>query len=116
MALSDKALRLLLARVISSSPRSREQIADELSERLGHRVTKYMLDGFTSEGKGKPRFPAAWVQAFCQVVADDRLQRFIMGQRLRDLVRLGEVELEKKGLLRTFGHGRDRKKRLSCHK
>ena len=56
---SDKAARQLIARAIRQSVKSREKIADELSERLRRRVTKHMLNGFTSEVEGKPRFPVA---------------------------------------------------------
>ena len=113
---SDKAARQLIARAIKHSGKGREQIANGMSKRLGCRITLHMLNRFTSEAKGKARFPAAWVEAFCEVVGDDRLQRFIMGQRLRGLVRLGEVELEKKGLLGTFGRRRSRPTRSACRK
>lgn len=110
---SDKAVRRLINSAIRQSKKDREQIADELSRCLGLRVTKHMLNRFTSEAKGKARFPAAWVEAFCEVVADDRLQRSIMGERLRELVRLGEVRLEK---ISSPGRRRSRRSRTAWRK
>ncbi len=53
-----------------------------------------MLNDFTSECKKAVRFPAAWVEAFCSIVEDDRLQRLLLSPRLRMLIELAERELE----------------------
>lgn len=90
---ADSTLRALIAGVIKSSPKSREEIADELTGRLGTRVTAGMLRDFTAESKGKARFPAVWIPLFCDILGDDSLQRELLGPRLRQLLALAEAEL-----------------------
>jgi len=90
---ADVALRRLIAGVIKASPKSREQIADEMSLRLGMRVTAGMLRDFTAESKGKARFPAVWIPLFCDILGDDSLQRELLGPRLRQLLALAEADL-----------------------
>ncbi len=109
----DKAVRDHLK--VAMHRKDRIQIAEELSRVVGQKITLQQLNEWSAPAGGR-RISAFLVRPFCEVVGDDRLQRFIMGRRLRDLVRLGEVELEKKGLLRTFGRRRDHKKRRSCRK
>ncbi len=88
---SDPALRDLIADIIRRCPKKRPQLAEELSTALGQHITSFMLDCFTATGKS--RFPALFVQAFCDITGDDRLQRFVMGPRLRRLVEFAEAEL-----------------------
>jgi hypothetical protein len=88
---SDRALRDLIADIIRQSPKKRPQLAEELSEALGQHITSFMLDCFTATGKS--RFPAIFIQAFSDITGDDRLQRFVMGPRLRRLVEFAEAEL-----------------------
>ena len=58
-----------------------------------------MLDDFTSLSKGDAqtktpaRFPAAWIEAFCLVTGDDRLQLHVMGARNRRLIEFAKREL-----------------------
>lgn len=117
----DKALREHLSAAIQHARKralkDRPQIAEELSRVVGQRITMQQLNEWSAPS-GVRRFPAFLVRPFSEVVGNDLLQRFIMGGRLRDLVRLGEVALESDGLLGTYGHGRgrDRKKRRSCRK
>jgi hypothetical protein len=92
---SDQKLRQCLAEAMHSSPKNREQIAEELSARVGRRVTVHMLDDFSAPSKDN-RFPAAWVPAFCEITSDDAAQRFLMGPNLRTLVELGEHEISAK--------------------
>src|SRR5438552_18185230 len=66
--------------------KSREQIAAEMSERIGRTVTVHMLNDFTSESKVFVRFPAAWIVAFCSATGDERLQRLVLGDKLRKLL------------------------------
>lgn len=89
----DLRLRELLTQIIRQCPKKRTQIAEELSDSLGQRVTVHMLNDFTSESKKPARFPALFIVPFCRVTGDDRLQRFVMGPRLRKLVEFAEREL-----------------------
>lgn len=67
-----------------------------VSQRVGRierPITLSSLNDYTGRTKAGARFPAAYVAAFCEVVGDDSLQRLILGQRLRDLIDIGETEL-----------------------
>jgi hypothetical protein len=52
-----------------------------------------MLNDWTSEAKKPARFPASFVQAFCETTGDDRLARHVVSPRLRCLIELGEREV-----------------------
>jgi hypothetical protein len=51
-----------------------------------------MVDDWISP-KQRARFPAAFIEAFCEVIGDDTLQRHVMGARLRGIVELREQQL-----------------------
>jgi uncharacterized protein YjiS (DUF1127 family) len=91
--LPDQALRNLVTRIIKDSGISRREIAEELSRGVGRLISKRMLDEWTAgsnDSKVRSRFPASYVQAFCEVTNDTRLQRHLLGERLRELLSLGE--------------------------
>lgn len=93
----DLEVRALLKKVMANCPKSREQIAEEMTVRLRRKtpITKDMLDDQVgrSEGKARAKFPAAWVAAFCEVTANDELQRLLLSPRQKALLALGECEL-----------------------
>jgi hypothetical protein len=68
----DVAIRLRKAirQAISGSPKSREQLADELTEKLGAPITKAMLDTWTAESKPGHRFPAEYLPALTAACGD----------------------------------------------
>jgi hypothetical protein len=111
---TDAAVRELLRDVLHKvrnpqkvkNPKNRTQIAAELSRAVGSPVRVYMLDEYTADSRGecavnsrevgsrgKRRFPAAWVPAFCKITGDDRLQRLLLGEPLCCLLELGESAL-----------------------
>lgn len=90
---ADAALRRTVTEIIRRSTKSRAQIAEELGKRMHQRVTEHILNDFTSERKKAARFPAAFIEAFCEITGDDKLQRLVMGERLRKLVEFAEREL-----------------------
>ncbi|MGD1106941.1 MAG: hypothetical protein ABR865_07835 [Terracidiphilus sp.] len=94
---SDLEVRALLKGVMANCPKSREQIAEELTVRLRRKtpITKDMLDDQVgcSEGKARAKFPAAWVAAFCEITGNDELQRLLLSPRQNALLALGECEL-----------------------
>ncbi len=93
----DLEVRALLKKVMAGCRKSREQIAEELTARLRRKIaiTKDMLDDMVgcSEGKARAKFPAAWVAAFCEITANDELQRLLLSPRQNALLALGECEL-----------------------
>lgn len=87
----DGALRELVTALLKQCPnKKRPQIAGEMSLHAGQQISKRMLDDWTAESKKPARFPACFVQAFCEVTQDDRLQRHLLSERLRRLLSLGE--------------------------
>jgi|GEM_PF-1534570 hypothetical protein len=84
----DSELRELLAALIKRCSKSRAQIAEQMSVHAGQPISKRMLDDWTAESKKAARFPAAFIEAFCEAVGNDDLQCFVMGERLRTIVEL----------------------------
>jgi hypothetical protein len=89
----DAALRHLLSDIFTSFSVKRYQLAEELSNRAGRRISCSMLNAFAAPSNETARFPAALIVHLCDITGDDRLQRFVMGPRLRKLVEFAEREL-----------------------
>lgn len=89
----DTRVREMLANAIRNCSKSREQIAEEMSGLTGKPITVHMMNAYTAICKEPSRFPACWVQAFCDVTGDDQLQRFLAGPRLRSLIEFAEREV-----------------------
>jgi hypothetical protein len=96
----DTALRQLLKRMVARCPKSRAEIAKEMKAGTGREISEWMLDDWICPSKKPARFPAAFIQAFCEVVGDDALQSHVMSNRLRELVELGERVSSMAGLVR----------------
>jgi hypothetical protein len=90
----DAQLRELLRALLKHPSKSRENIADELSLHAGQRISKYMLDDWARPGKAAARFPAFLIEALCEVVGNDALQRHVMGARLRGIVDLRDEQIK----------------------
>ncbi len=93
IGLQDSTLRELLSKLIKQSPKKRPQIAEEMSKHTGQQISLSMLNDWTSEYHKTARFPAVFIEAFCEVVGSDVLQRHVMGARLRGVVELREEQL-----------------------
>ncbi len=91
--LQDSELRQLLSKLIKKSPKKRPQIAEEMTKLTGQRISEHMLNDWTSECHKGERFPAAFVEAFCEVIDSDVLQRHVIGARLRGIVDLREEQV-----------------------
>ena len=89
---AEMIFRALLADTMKQSGKSRAQIADELTQILGGRIAKNVLDDCVrSRRRGrKVRFPAAWIPALCEVTGSDEPQRHLLSGRLRHLLVIGE--------------------------
>jgi len=74
-------------------PKSRQQIADELSVRSGRTVSLSILNDYTATTKSGARFPAVYLCGFCEATGDDSPLRFLLTPRLLALVELGESVL-----------------------
>jgi hypothetical protein len=89
----DRELRRAISEALRRSPKSRVQIADELSARLGRRITRHMIDDFTSECKKQARFPLAFSAALCEILDDDSIAVLALRPRARKLLELAKREL-----------------------
>lgn len=88
--------------------KDRGQVAREMAEGLGRldsplkrAVTESMLNEFTrsiQQGR-ESHFPAAWIRSFCEVTADDELAKFVLPERLRRALAIGEAVLESESQL-----------------
>jgi hypothetical protein len=87
---SDVAFRRLLSDVMTRCPKSRQQIADELSVRCGRTISPSILNDYTATTKSGARFPAVSLRDFCDLTGDDSPQRFLLSPRLLALIELGE--------------------------
>ena len=86
----DATLRQLLKNLVRRCSKSRAVIADDMMVQVGRKISERMLDDWIGPSKKPARFPAAFIEAFCEAVGNDALQRYVMSERLRDLVDLGE--------------------------
>jgi hypothetical protein len=85
-------VRRLITEAITRSRKTAPEVAEEMSRRLGRPITGSMIYELTRNGdpEREVRLLATWVPAFCEVTGDDRLQRWLAGPRLRELIELGE--------------------------
>lgn len=88
-------VRNLMTRAMKHSGKNANEVAKEMTERLGGRpITGSMLYQITRNGgQGQPRevrLLVTWVAAFCEATGDDRLQRWLAGPRLGVLIEFGE--------------------------
>ncbi len=88
---TDAALRSVIAAAIRKSKgKSRAQIAEELGKRVGRNLTLRMLDDYTAKSKPSARFPAAWIEDFCDATGDDELRTFFLSVHQKHLLKIGE--------------------------
>src|SRR6266853_1887820 len=87
----DVRFRDLLSEVLSLS--DRKSLSSQLSVRSARRVSLAMLNAYATRSNNSAKFPAFLIPLLCDLLNDDRLQRFLMGPRLRKLVEFAEREL-----------------------
>lgn len=64
----DTRLRKALSDAITASGRTRAQVADDLTESVGRRVSEPTINAWLADSKEGHRFPAAYLPAFCRAV------------------------------------------------
>ena len=67
------ALRGIITDSIRNCGKSREVIAEEMTQLLGSVVTSRALDSYTAESAQQNRFPAEYMRAFCHVTGNSAL-------------------------------------------
>lgn len=95
-------VRASLAQTVRASAKSREEICLGLSARLGIKITKTMLDGWTAESRRGHRFPLEYLPAWIRETGDLSLLKILCeelglavpqpGQT--DLIDFGRARLE----------------------
>lgn len=90
---SDRHLRGLITDAIRRSPLKRAAIAEELTAKLGFRVTEHMLNDFTSENRKSVRFPLLFSSALCEILNDDSIGLWALRPQIRRLVEFAEKHL-----------------------
>lgn len=125
-----------IARAISAAlhavrkQKSRAQVAEELTARVGREISVAMLNEFTRDGtsssaggKAPKHFPAAFVGPFCEITGDDSLLRVVAGadspaavrnQQNREIRKAREALRQLEGLVN--GTARPRRGRAPTHK
>lgn len=94
LADADRKYRELLAALINERlaalVQDREWLSVGLSCRTGRPVSEAMINAYTSRINSGAKFPAFLVPVLCDLLSDDRLQRYLMGPRLLRLVEFAE--------------------------
>ncbi len=86
-------IRAIITEAIRKSPKSREEIGEEISRLVGERVSIRMLNSYTSEAAEQHRWPSQYTRAFCYVVEDWTLLRCIVERAGFHLITQAEGEL-----------------------
>ena len=93
-SLNDESIvRGIVTNAIKNCTKSREIIAEEMSELVGDRITVRMLNSYTSEAAEQHRWPAQYTRAFCHVVENWLLLRCITERSGFHLISDEEIEL-----------------------
>ncbi len=82
-------LRHILSDALKKSPKSRYQVAAEMSELSGQEITKAQLDAWTAESKTPWRFPFEYAAAFEAACATTALQE-LLGRKRGSRILIGE--------------------------
>jgi hypothetical protein len=90
---NDNELREAITRAMKRSPLKREAIAEEMTTRLGIRVTLAMLNDYTSQNRKAVRFPLLFSAALCDILDDDSIGLSGVRPRIRSLVEFAERTL-----------------------
>lgn len=87
----DARIRVALSGAIRKSGKSRETIAQELSDACGLNVSVFTLNNWTCDSKRERRIPAEAIPALCEVLGDDSLQRLMMSDEHLNALELGDA-------------------------
>ncbi len=112
----DQELRKILNKAIKNSPKTRNEIAEQMKILTGDNITKFSIDSWTAKSRNKWRFPLQYVVAFeiaCEThditawLAQKRGCKLLIGEDAL-LAELGKIESMEQEL-------RARKKAIKQH-
>jgi hypothetical protein len=95
----DALLRGTLRRLLRLSTKGRPNIADELSNRLGRRVSEHTLAKWSGDGSTEWRIPADAIPALSEILHDDTLQRQLLSEKLKEALEVGEWAIDSRWIL-----------------
>lgn len=75
-------LSSLLSSAIQQSGKSRDQIADIMSEKLDVDISVHMINCWTAESKKAHRFPLEYLPAFCTALRKQKIIKFLLNSIL----------------------------------
>lgn len=109
----ESELCRVLSRSLKETPRSRAQVAADMSVLTGKTITESMLNTWTAESRELHRFPFAFAAAF-EVACETTCLQQIMASKRGSVVLVGEDALlaELGRLERTQNEISDRRKQL----
>jgi len=97
----DALLRKSLKCAMLSRDINEEKLAAELTRRLGRTVNPALVNAWKAETKHRWHLPANLVPVICEILRDDRIQRLLLSDKLRDAVKFGESAPQVASLLRN---------------
>lgn len=66
----DSAIRAAISASLKRSPKSRFEIAAQMSELVGQEISKFMLDAYSAESRETHKFPLQYLPAFVMATGD----------------------------------------------
>ncbi len=93
----DTLVRDTLRKLLHRSNRSIEQIADDLSRRVGRHISGAMLSKWSSPRKGPWRLPADCVPPLCEICDSDELALLLLSESRQLYEELGCVVADQAG-------------------
>jgi hypothetical protein len=116
----ETVLRKSLKCAMLSRGINEEELAAELTERLGRPVNAALVNAWKAETKHRWHLPANLVPIICEILEDDTIQRLLLSEKLRQSLELGESTPRILSILRSVlpevterknGEGRKKPKR-----
>jgi hypothetical protein len=86
----DALLRKSLKRAMLSRGINEEDLAAELTSRLGRTVNRASVNAWKAETKIRWHLPANLVPLICEILGDDSIQRLLLSEKLKQSLDLGE--------------------------
>ena len=97
----DTLLRKSLKCAMLTRDMNEEQLAAELTKRLGRTVNAALVNAWKANTKHRWHLPANLVPVICEILGDDTIQRLLLSQKLRQSLEIGESTSRIVSLLRS---------------
>lgn len=116
----QKSLRESISIALKKCPFSRDHIASHISELVGYKISRSMIDNYADESHLKHRFPAEIISAFCVVVKDytplrilvETAGAFLLEPHEAAIAKLLQIRKEREQLVREENEIQERLKHV----